>query len=119
MDKLKSDYDELIEAVEMKSGVEIDESRVESALEYVERAFPGEEFADMPRLVHLHQIYALLPSRTQVDRHVEALRARGRLFLFRFDSSALAGSRGTGETLICACDAYRYTYIDYFTIFSY
>lgn len=104
IEKLESDNDALVEALTLSNDLESIEDRVRLGLSYLKHSFPDQFKDDLPPIVHLHQIYAILPSRTQVDRAIESLRDQHRLFLFKFDS-ALAGSQG--ETLICFADSFK------------
>nr|XP_041568740.1 serine/threonine-protein kinase 19 isoform X4 [Taeniopygia guttata] len=55
---------------------------VEAALGAVAALFPRRLFGDaLPPLLLRHQLYSLVPDRTAVDRHLERLRAEGRLRL--------------------------------------
>lgn len=106
VEKLNSDYKSTIEALmSFETSCEIDE-QVESALNFLKSSFPVDFVEDLPAIIHLHQIYAIVPSRTLVDREIERLRSQGHLVLFKFDSSTLKNSHG--ETLICFADSYKY-----------
>lgn len=104
-DHLKHDCNLLIDAV-MKPEAEVEdiEGRVQFALDFLVQSFPIQFEQDLPPLIHLHQIYAIVPSRTQVDRQIENLRSQKLIHLFKFDT-AVAGAHA--ETLICFADKFK------------
>lgn len=105
IDNLTSNYDALIDAFNTGSNdndrMNI-EDKVQFALDYICKSFPSRLFENMPCIVHLHQIYAIVPSRTQVDREIERLRDLNLIYFFKFDSASRE------ETLICLADSYKY-----------
>jgi serine/threonine-protein kinase 19 len=96
LEKLKRDYQILSEHLANRN-----ENETQLALDYFKSIFPSQLDSDLPEIVHLSQIYALVKSKTQVDRDIENLRAQKVIILFNFDSN------NQTETLICFYQEYK------------
>lgn len=106
IEKLNQDYASLIKVLD-KNELEHDDDDLENqvmfALNYFKANFPPQFEQDLPPIIHLHQIYSLISSRTRVDREIDNLRAKKLIILFKFDSSV----NNQSETLVCFFADYK------------
>lgn len=105
IDKLNHEYGLLVEAVMTTMDGEDIENRIQFALDFLEDSFPIQFMQDLPPIIHLHQIYAIVTSRTQVDRHIENMRSEKLIYIFKFDTTMASSP---SETMICFADKFKY-----------
>lgn len=95
-EELRQNHQLLCELLDSKAA----ELETYDALDYFKSIFPKMDH-QLPTVVHLHQLYSLIKSKTQVDREIESLRAEQQIVLFKYESNKQS------ETLVCFWDEYR------------